>query len=298
MWKYLEYVEDYRALLATRRDSRYMDYPFKVSFETLTLCNAICDFCPYPSLTRKGTMMSDSLIAKIIDECRSIPSDLPLQIVPLRVNEPFLDKRIFDICQHIGDTLPNATIPLFSNGSPLNPPNLSKLAGLENIALLVISLHDHRPDVYERVMGLPLARTLRNLEGLHELKAAGAIKFPVTISRVGDGSSFDEEFCRWGRERFPLFTVYSTARANWMGAVDTLVSPVPQVGCGQWFDINILADGKVAFCCIDSDARFGSGNAAEEHLLEIYNRPARRRLRQELRNRGEIPECANCSLLS
>jgi len=66
MWKYLEYVEDYRALLATRRDSRYMDYPFKVSFETLTLCNAICDFCPYPSLTRKGTMMSDSLIAKII----------------------------------------------------------------------------------------------------------------------------------------------------------------------------------------------------------------------------------------
>jgi len=47
-WKYMEYVEDYRALLAGRRDSRYMDYPFLLSFETLTLCNAICDFCPYP----------------------------------------------------------------------------------------------------------------------------------------------------------------------------------------------------------------------------------------------------------
>ena len=297
MWKYMEYVEDYRALLAGRRDSRYMDYPFLLSFETLTLCNAICDFCPYPALTRKGAMMSDSLIAKIIDECRSIPSDLPLKVVPLRVNEPFLDKRIFDICRHMGDTLPNAKISLFSNGSPLNSPNLLKLAGLENIELLVISLHDYRPDAYERLMGLPLARTLRNLEGLHELKAAGTVKFPVEVSRVGDGLSFDEEFCRWGRERFPLFTVYSTARTNWMGAVNTLVSPVPQVGCGQWFDINILADGKVAFCCVDSEGRFGSGNAADEHLLKIYNRPARRRLREELRNRVEIPECVNCSLL-
>jgi hypothetical protein len=298
VWKYLEYVEDYRALLAARRDSRYLDYPFQVSFETLTLCNAVCDFCPYPGLPRKGTRMSDSLIAKIVDECRSIPGDLPLKIVPLRVNEPFLDKRIFDICGHIGETLPNAALSLFTNGSPLNPPNLQELARMRNLELLVVSLHDYRPDVYERVMGLPLARTLRNLEGLHELKATGAITFPVEISRVGDGSVHDEEFCRWGRERFPLFTVYSTARADWMGAVNTLVSPVPQAGCGQWFNINILADGKVAFCCIDSDGRFGSGDATEAHILEIYNRPARRRLREELRSRSEIAECANCSLLA
>jgi sulfatase maturation enzyme AslB (radical SAM superfamily) len=298
MWKYLEYVEDYRRQLVGRRDSRYMDYPFVVSFETLTLCNAICDFCPYPSLTRKGTMMSDSLIAKIVDECRSIPGDLPLEIVPLRVNEPFLDKRIFEICRHIGEALPNAAVKLFSNGSPLNSANLLKLAELRNLELLVISLHDHRPEVYERVMGLPLARTLRNLDALHELKAAGTIAVRIEISRVGDGSSFDEEFCRWGRERFPLFTVYSTARANWMGAVNTLVSPVPQVGCGQWFNLNILADGKVAFCCIDSEGRFGAGNAKEEHILELYNRPARRRLREALRTRSEIAECGGCSLLA
>jgi hypothetical protein len=97
---------------------------------------------------------------------------------------------------------------------------------------------------------------------------------------------------------FPLFTVYSTARANWMGPVNTLVSPGPQVGCGQWFDICILSGGKVAFYCIDSEGRFGSGNAADEHLLEMYNRPARRPLREELLNRGEIPECANRSLLA
>jgi hypothetical protein len=298
MWKYLDYVEDYRALLSARRDSRYMEYPYSVSFETITLCNASCDFCPYPGLTRKGATMSDALIAKILDECRSIPKDLPFQIVPLRVNEPFLDRRIFDICKQVNDTLPNAEIQLFSNGSPLNAQSLSKVAELKNIGRLVISLHDNRADVYERILGIPFGRTIRNVEALHELKTVGVITFPVEISRVGDGSSYDEEFCRWGREKFPLFTVYSTARADWIGAVNTLVSPVPQVGCGQWFNMNVLSDGRVAFCCIDSDGQWGHGDANKQHILEIYNQPERRTLRETLTNRAGLVQCANCSLLA
>jgi hypothetical protein len=298
MWKYVEYVEDYRRVLRERKESRYLNYPYQVSFETLALCNATCDFCPYPGLSRKGATMSDALIAKIIEECRAIPSDLPIQIVPLRVNEPFLDKRIFDICKSVNDTLPNAEIQLFSNGSPLNAKNLSKLAELKKIGRLVISLHENRPDIYERVVGIPFERTIRNIEALHEMKVSGTIDFPVEISRVGDGSDQDEDFCRWGREKFPLFITYSTARADWIGAVETLVSPVPQVGCGQWFNINVLADGKVAFCCIDSEGRWGFGDANEQHILEIYNQPERRALRESLRNRSELAQCANCSLLA
>src|SRR5579863_2971458 len=136
MWKYLEYVEDYRRLLGERRDSRYLDYPYEVTFETMVLCNAACEFCPYPTLSRKGDVMSDALISKIIDQCRSLPSDLPLQIVPHRVNEPFLDKRMFDICKTVNDSLPNAEIQLFSNASPLNTKNLLKLAELKRISRL------------------------------------------------------------------------------------------------------------------------------------------------------------------
>jgi len=298
MWKYLEYVEDYRRLLCERKDSRYLDFPYQVSFETLALCNATCDFCPYPGLTRKGARMSDMLIRKIIDECRAIPSDLPIQIVPLRVNEPFLDTRIFDICKSINDALPNAEIQLFSNGSPLTAKNLTKLTEVKRIARLVISLHESRADVYERVVGISFERTLKNLEALHELKLSGTVEFPVEISRVGDGSTQDEEFCRWGREKFPGFTAYSTARADWIGAVDTFVSPVPQVACGQWFNINVLADGKVAFCCIDSEGKWKFGDVNEHHILEIYNQPERRALRESLRSRSELMQCAKCSLLA
>jgi len=44
MWKYLEYIEDYGRILRERRDSRYLEYPYQVSFETMALCNATCEY--------------------------------------------------------------------------------------------------------------------------------------------------------------------------------------------------------------------------------------------------------------
>ena len=42
-----------------RRD--YMQYPALVHVETLAQCNASCNFCPYVSMERKGTRMSDQI---------------------------------------------------------------------------------------------------------------------------------------------------------------------------------------------------------------------------------------------
>ena len=42
-----------------------LDFPAIVHLETQANCNASCNFCPYPSLERKGTRMSDELIAKV-----------------------------------------------------------------------------------------------------------------------------------------------------------------------------------------------------------------------------------------
>lgn len=211
-----EGVEDYRAVLSARRDSRYMEYPYQICFETLSLCNAACEFCTYSiGLPGRGAVMSDELIDKILDDCQSIPRDLPFKINPFQVNEPFLDKRIFGVCEKINSTLSNAEIQFFTNGSPLNSRNLAKLAAVKNVFRLVVSLHENEPEAYERVLGIPFEKTIKNVEALHALKVSGEITFPVEISRVGDGSAFDEEFCRWGREKFPLFTVYSTARCDW-----------------------------------------------------------------------------------
>jgi hypothetical protein len=292
---YLE-LDHYRAEVDRLQRSRYMNSPYLVSVETLAVCNARCDFCPYPSLERKGAAMSDELLWKILKECRDLPRDLPVVFVPTRVNEPFLDKRIFDVCTWINQELPHFSFTLFSNASPLTRSNLGRLAMVRNVNVLVLSVNDHRPDVYERVMGLPFARTKERLAEIHRMKQEGSIYFDIVVSKVSDHSSQDQDFERWAHENFPLFKVWVTPRANWNGAVNTPVSPVPDVGCTQWFALEILSNGREAFCCMDADGKLGTANAGSMHILDIYNQARRRELRIEGARRTGLWPCNACPL--
>lgn len=85
--------------------SKYIDYPQVVSIETFAYCNAAFNFCPYPTLSRKGDMMPDSLVQKIIDDLGAIPKSSPFEINLSRVNEPFLDHQIFDMAALVNDRI-------------------------------------------------------------------------------------------------------------------------------------------------------------------------------------------------
>ena len=126
--------------------SRCIDYPAIVSIETYAYCNAACNFCPYPNLTRKGDMMPDVLVEKLISDFEAIPVSHPFEINLSRVNEPFLDQRIFDIAARINERLQNASLVFFSNGTPLNKKNIEKLSKLKRISRLNISLNEYQPD--------------------------------------------------------------------------------------------------------------------------------------------------------
>jgi hypothetical protein len=45
-----------------------VDFPAIVHLETPAHCNAACNFCPYPTLERKGARRPDALIAKGIND--------------------------------------------------------------------------------------------------------------------------------------------------------------------------------------------------------------------------------------
>jgi hypothetical protein len=277
--------------------SRYVDFPLRVSIETAAVCNAACDFCPYPSLERKGTTMS-KLIYKILNDCRDIPQDIPFAVTLARVNEPFLDPRIYDISAWINETLPNAGLNLFSNGTPLTDNNLDRLAKLQRINFLNVSVNDRRPQEYEQVMQLSHSLILERLAAIHRFKAEGRLTFPVHLSRVGDGTCHDEAFRLWANSKFPLFEVQILRRSDWNGVVQLIGSPVADVGCVQWFTLHFLADGRNAFCCIDSDGSMGSGDVSATHALDIYNEPERRQLRLNILSRLDVEKCRNCPMLS
>ena len=287
----------YQHAVEALRRSPYMNYPAHVHMETYAKCNAACTFCPYPVLDRKGEKMSDQLIEKIIGDLVEIPASLSFNLSPFKVNEPFLDVRLFDILALINERLPNANITLTSNASPITELNLGALGKVKNLEYLWISFNYHRPFEYERTMALSYARTIERLNMIHLWKAEGRLQTRIVLSRVGDGTAIDNKFCNWVRSRFPLFEFSVFRRGNWLGQVQTKTLDIPDVGCTRWFDISITATGVVAHCCMDGEAKFPIGNVCLQSVLEIYNSPCYRSLRESTVSRLAVAPCNSCSFL-
>lgn len=278
--------------------SHHMEYPAHVHMETFSLCTAACNFCPYPSLDRLGNRMSDALIDKIITDLTDIPRDVKFQLSPFKVNEPFLDTRLFDILKTVNEKLPNATITLTSNASPITEKNLKKLNDVQKLEYLWISFNDHRPEQYTQTMQLPWERTIERLTMIHKAKAAGSLNAAVILSRVGDNTQTDTEFQEWVAQHFPLFQTCIFQRGGWLGQANVdLNVPVPNVGCLRWFDLSITSTGKVAHCCMDGKAEWSIGDVNHQHVLEVYNHPDYRVLREKTQSRLTVSPCNTCTFL-
>lgn len=297
-YHYSQQRAEYDAGIARMRHSHYLDYPRHVHLETLARCNASCNFCPYPNLNRKHTKMSDELIDKVLNELTEIPQEMNFQISPFKVSEPFLDTRLFDTLEKINRLLPQAKIALTSNASAITEGKLEALQEIKNIGYLWISFNDHREQEYERVMGLNYQRTIQRLEMIHDTFADGDVYFSVVLSRVGDGTQADQEFVEWCGINYPLFKSSVFPRMAWTGQVEGLtVNEVPNMGCERWFELSITATGEVAHCCADGQAEYPIGNVNDQHVLEIYNSPEYRKLREATVSRLTVSPCDKCTFM-
>ena len=268
-----------------------LDYPGGVHLETWAKCNAACVFCPYSTLARKGVKMSDALIEKVLTDLEDIPQ--PFYFTPSKVNEPFLDKRMLPLLEHINTRLPNAILTLFSNGTPITGDKIDRISRLSNVEHLWISLNDHRPAEYEAVMKMPLARTLKRLDLLH------IARFPhrVVVSRVCDNTPADDEFKAWVENRYPRFDVVLMKREAWIQDHKhaAIATEVPVSKCSRWYEIDITSTGRVALCCMDGSARYSYGDVSKQHVLEVFNSPAYKRMRAGSLTRQHYSPCNHCT---
>jgi hypothetical protein len=275
-------------------DPAWMETPFLVSIETFMKCNAACEFCPYPTSDRHGQVLEEELVYRIIDQIAASSGELPIQFSFCRVNEPFLDKRLPDFMAHVKNSMRAAKINHFSNGTTLTDKIVNSVIDLGNTEYFRISFNDHRPTNYYQTMKLDFERTYKKVRRLHDRRAAGEFDFTVFMGRVGDGTSADLEFIEWSKREFPLFIPSVFPRFDWMGRTFAIPFETPTTRCSQWFQLNFLANGKEAFCCIDDSGRFGTGDIRTQTALEIYNSEPRRRARLA-RSRKDVSICANCN---
>ena len=257
---------------------RYLHQPREVSIETLALCNAACEFCPYETLERKGARMDDATILHLISQMKDWQE--PFFISPFKVNEPFLDKRLLTICRWINEDLPRARLRIFTNGSRFTHDNVQELLALKNIEHIWISLNEVDADRYKQVMNyVTFEHVAAKIDILHEAHAAGVGK-RVVVSRVSSSMAerTDEigsrnKFDAFVRQRWPNFVPFHIKRDGWIGYTEPSSDAIPNTPCARWWELNITATGECALCCMDGTAEYSVGNIHKQRLTEIYNQP-------------------------
>lgn len=242
-----------------------------ISIEPSNICNARCVMCPYSKMTRPKTTMSMELFKKIIDDCHKegvINFNLNFY------NEPFLDTLIFERIKYLKSK--GVKVKLFSNGSAVDKEKADKIleSGLDEINF---SLDSCDKETYESIRkGLNFETTVKNVSYLFEEKKRRGFLFPRIKAIFVRQKINKEETGRyenfWKNKVDKIVFSFDDNRNEtsefFMGKSKKL-TPFP---CKKlWTEINVMSNGKVALCCIDSDGKEILGDFNSQTLKEIWN---------------------------
>lgn len=293
------YVQQYLVARAI-----HMDYPMNIQLETVGRCNANCTFCPHEELDRKFEEMSDELFNKIIDEVGTIPKESPINFYMNVVNEPFMDKKIFQRIKKINETVPQATLGFYTNLNVLPRNFFEQIRACRRITYVNVSFNAANEEEYRETMRIDFDRTVSNVRRfLIENREHKFLNGPLYLSRIATFDSRDDRFRDECRNLFADFEVGVDyvpgvkSRASWLGQVSGVQEHIPQLSpCFQWLNISVFCDGTVPHCCMDATGKFAFGNVKEKSLLEIYNSPEFRNMREAVMGRGSVYPCNTCAL--
>lgn len=139
-----------------------------VQIQTQSRCNADCVFCPYVEgyHAKNPGLMPRELWLKILNDLLPFTATLNQgKILPYLMQEPLLDKDIFQKIEDIYERFPKTFVELSTNGAALTPKNIDRIHEVfeGRRAALWVSFHGVDAQSLEHIMALPFQRSLDNL---------------------------------------------------------------------------------------------------------------------------------------
>jgi radical SAM protein with 4Fe4S-binding SPASM domain len=186
------------------------------------------------------------------------------------MSEPFVEKEIIKYTEFV--LKHGLELNFTTNASLLTPIVIDRLLQVGFNGNFHISCHGIEEDTYQRVMGIPLAPVLENIDYLidHYPKNKIHIRaYPFGWKKGEKGRV--KKYWRVKGVKLAGGVVISRA-----GLVDNLkILPHRKIfGC-DWnrplWHMVISYNGDVRLCCMDMERKTGMGNVAEQSLEEVWN---------------------------
>ncbi len=262
--------------------------PDHLLIQTVTGCNGRCRFCPNRRTRRvvpAGRRMAWDLFRAVVDQCLALGVR---RFSVYLMNEPMLDPELPQRIAYIAARIQKPQyVKIVSNGSLLTERMARGLldSGLDKLKLSVQSL-DAR--TYQKMTGLPLARTLRNIERFLALKAARGQKRPRLEAAMVDSPLTHAgiaEARRFWQERGVALSVQPLENRAGHAAIrkTTAGNLALFKNCPRLTEqFPVLQDGRVVQCCADWEQLGVMGDLTRERVAEVWCGGRYRDLRRRL----------------
>lgn len=279
---------------------RVPDFPDQVYIELTNACNARCTTCATPQMQRPRRIMSFDLFRKIVDECAEHRAK---KILPFLHGESFLVPEILDYFAYIRDKAPSSHLNVTTNGSRLSREITEKILRDDLLDSMIVSIDGGNKETFEKIrLGLDYDQVrdnvlyfIRRRNDLGKRKPHVSVAMVTTPENKHTRAELREAWKEADQVRFSVWF-------NWAGQISKETEfQHKQNFCERLFHyMTILADGKVALCCFDSEGEHIMGDTNTTPLIDIWRSPEFVRLRQLLYQRqfAQLPLCARCDFIN
>lgn len=273
----------------------YAARPRYIQMETVTKCNARCEFCPQNEIMRDPARMPEATWKKIVDDTRG----LGITYRPFLTNEPFVDNRMPEIVRYIKSNDPTATVEFNTNGELVTEKLGAELleAGVDIMRFSIdgLSRETYEPSRlgvnYDKVM----QRTQHFLKLWDEGGYRGKVFTEVRMIEVPENRHEIEAYKDFWGPRCSEVLITQLYQWPWTGQLkdDVVLKPCLKVLDEMFF----YSNGNATICCWDVHERAVIGNVLEQSVLEIWESYAARCLRAVLNDgrRDLIHLCSRCN---
>lgn len=283
-----------------------MDFqlPDLLQIETTTACNATCLMCPRDVATRSthSERMKEDVFWETV---RQAHEEMGINlVVPFMDGEPLADSRMVDFVEGCAKRWPRLELGWFTNGSLLTEERATRLLKAGNIKRFNVSMQGGNKETYERTMGLPWERTVRNMERLLEINLSLGKPAEVIANMVVFGATSDSQREFQDRWRKLGATVCLSAFSNFGGLSKDDKGENPWKNTARKVchravrHLYVFWNGDVGQCCYDLVGSAIYGNVERHTLREIWfneKSTASRRAHYAIDESGMAPICQKCN---
>ena len=281
-------------------------FPRTIQIQTFTGCNADCIFCPYGETytTQPKGKMPMELFRSIVDEAAE---HQVRRISPYLMNEPLMDRDLFDKVAYINEKMPDCKVVVTTNGHFLTEPVIDRLLKMgDGIHKLYVSFQGIDKDAYEKTMrgNMDFDRTMTNVDRFIETQRARGLTRPQLWITMVDTAVIDarKAVAYWrSRGVASKYTTLENRGGNIKDAESFSRTKAMSyyTTCTRLFkQAYIMFNGDLVLCCVDYSREQVLGNIVGSSIEEVWNGPVAREIRRRYLGHefDKLPLCGNCRI--